>query len=56
MLFISTTMKSNSEEAFESPQCCVSTVLVHEGEGINCWLEMPYNECLPTSSWKAAIT
>lgn len=56
MVFICTIMKSNSEEAFESPQCCVSTILLPEGEGINCWLKMPYNERMPTSSWKAAIT
>lgn len=56
MLSISTAVKSNSEEAFESPQCCVSIVLLDEREGIKCWLEMPYKEHMPTSSWKAAIT
>lgn len=56
MLSISTTMKSNSEEAFERPQCCVSVVLLYERKGINCWLEMSYNEYMLTSSWKAAIT
>ena len=56
MLSVSTTMKSNSKEALESPQCCVSIVLLYERGGMNCWLEMPYGEHTPTSSWKAAIT
>lgn len=43
--------KSGSEEASESPQCCVPVVVFQKREGIT--LGMPHSEHIPAPPWKA---